>query len=193
MHPRSAAPAKCRNRWCRKTVSFAGKARGGWSSRLVARVVGDAHLGGVGDDETDLGLCGKGHEIRVALVGIDGPVDAGDELGAGDRFALLSAGQGQVKEPILFVQLVVDRRRAAMGGGLDDDRAAAEARLGVQPIQHPGDETAQEVAAAKQHHPLRIDAVDARRCSVKRSWGRGSISVAHAVGHSFSRFAAGVP
>ena len=85
----------------------------------------------------------KGREIRV---GIDCAIDGADQPRLLDELAVLNAVQVGCEEAVLPVQGIV-----AAGRRLDQRDAAGEIGLGIEQIDDPVDEAAQEIAAAELH------------------------------------------
>ena len=121
---------------------FARIARCGRVAQFAGRVERDARLGGVGDDETDLGLVCQSHERCVLCVRVQRAADHVDTVHAVHGLAVLTTLQVHVVQAILAVQpfchTFLDR--------LNHYNAAVEAGLLVHVPYDPIHECAEEIA-----------------------------------------------
>jgi len=135
---------------------LAGIGTGGSVLQLAGRIEGDAGLGGVGDDEADLGLVGQRQEGSILRVGVQRAADDVDTLEGVDGLAVLATLQVNVVETVLGVEPV---DHTVLDGLYDDDRSV-EVGLLVHVPDNPINECAEEVSLAELddllgHHTLR--------------------------------------
>ena len=118
----------------------------------VALRIGDAGLGGVGDDDLEILRAGQSQNfVPLALgVGADAVGDAGDDALCIDLLALLAAAQVQGVQALLLVHPV--RHLGEVGDGLHQLDLAVEASLLVGDVDKVIHECAQEIALAELHH-----------------------------------------
>lgn len=145
---------------------LAGIAAGGFVVELAGGVEGDASLGGVADDEADLGLVGKGHEGLVLGVEVQRAADDVDAVEAVDDLAVQLALQVHVVEAVLAVQPV----HHALLDGLYHDHAGVEVGATVHVPDDPVNKAAQKVAFAELDDSLGCTAL--RSCSLVQCFHR---------------------
>ena len=125
------------------------EARGWHVVGLAGRVVGDAGLGGVGDD--DLQVVGDGdlHDgaVVVLAVRVEAAAASADHAGLINRVAVLLAAHQHGVQVVLGIDAVGKAKGAA--DGLDHDDLAVPAGGLVAHVKEAVHESAQEVALAK--------------------------------------------
>ena len=126
-----------------------GEARGRHVVGLAGRIVGDAGLGGVGDD--DLQVVGDGNFHHGTVVGLAVRIDAAaagaNHTGLVNRVAILFAADQHGIQVVLGVDAVGKAKGAT--DGLDHDDLAVPASRLVAHVEEAVDEGAQEVTLAK--------------------------------------------
>ncbi len=123
-----------------------GEARGRLVVGLAGVVVGDAGLGGVGDDDLEVVGGGELHDLGVVLgaVGVHAARAGADQAGLIDGLAVLLAADEHGVEVVLGVDAVGEAVVAA--DGLDHADLAVPAGGLVAEVKEAVDEGAQEVA-----------------------------------------------
>ena len=124
-----------------------GREGGRWRVVILGRRhVGDAGVGGVGDDDGDLRRTGQLKHLVPVLIGADLLQHRTDDTRVGHLGAIVGdAARQHGVEAVLFIEPV----RVATGDRPDDDDAPVEAAGLVHAVDLPVDEGAQEVAFAK--------------------------------------------
>ena len=116
------------------------------------RLVFDARLGGVREDQLQIGRDGALDDRLPVAVGLETPLDAGDDALVFGWGAVLHAAEDQRVEPVLRVDEVGGALRQRLN---QLDHSVELARF-VGLVDHPVDEGAQEVAFAELHDLDRI-------------------------------------
>ena len=126
-----------------------GEARGRHVVGLAGRVVGDAGLGGVGDN--DLQVIGDGDlhhgAVVVLAVRVEAAAASADHAGLIDRVAVLLAAHQHGVQVVLGIDAVGKAKGAA--DGLHHDDLAVPAGSLVAHVKEAIDKGAQEIALAK--------------------------------------------
>ncbi len=132
---------------------LAGEGGGGGVGKLAGRIVDDAGLGGVGDD--DLQIVGGGqvhHGLEaLGLIGVQAAGHGGDNPAVIHLFPSLAAPQIQGVQAFLLVDHVCQAR----GDGLNQAALAVPAGLLVGQVEPVIDKGPQEIAFAELHHLFR--------------------------------------
>ena len=133
---------------------LSGEARGRHVVGLAGRVVGDAGLGGVGDD--DLQVIGDGDlhhgAVVVLTVRVEAAAASADHAGLIDRVAVLLAAHQHGVQVVLGIDAVGKAKGAA--DGLHHDNLAVPAGCLVAHVKEAVDKGAQEIALAKLQNLL---------------------------------------
>ena len=127
---------------------LAGIAAGGSVVQFAGGVEGDAGLGGVRDDEANLGLVGQSHEGGILAVWVQGAANHVDALQRIHGLAVLAALQVDVVQAVLAVEPFC---HTALDRLYDNDRTV-EVGLLVHVPDNPINERAEEVSFAKLNH-----------------------------------------
>ena len=131
-----------------ETGQFAGEGCGRLVVKFARRVVGDAGLGGVGSQVTQVGVVGALQQCLVILIRIDAAGHRGDDALGVDLLAVFEAAQIQRVQALLLV----DHFGQARGDGLAQHHFAVEAAFFVGHVKEIIHESAQEVALAELQH-----------------------------------------
>ena len=125
-----------------------GEADGRALVECALRVVHDAGLGGVGDDDVQIVGFGEFQHLVPVPVGVDAAADAGDDALVVHLDALFVAAQVQGVQAFLLV----DQVGQALGDRLHQDDFAVVSNLFVGDVKEIIDKGAQEVAFPELHH-----------------------------------------
>ena len=111
---------------------------------LIVVLKADACLGGVGDDEAEIGVFGKRHVCIEIVVGLDATGNGVDYLNV---YAFTSAAEVGV-----FAILCREKVAKSLFNGLNDYCLAVEIGFLVDDLKHPIGKSAQKAALAKLYN-----------------------------------------
>ena len=121
-------------------------------SQGVARMIRNASLGRVGDDDLQICRACQRQKSIVILIGIDAAGDRGNDLGLFHALSIFNAAHDQRVEPVLAVNTF----SGTLGNCLADNDRTVIYALAVCFIHHPVGEGAEKVAGAKLQDFFRV-------------------------------------